>query len=115
MNLAEIIRESYQTAVIKGWWEEDRNIGELLALMHSEISEALEEWRTGRDIKEVYYEAPKGDNPEGKPCGFPVELADIIIRIGDLCGRTGIPLEHALIEKLRYNRSRPYRHGNKLA
>lgn len=112
MTLEELIKESYQTAVIKGWWEEDRNLGELLALMHSEISEALEEWRSGRDIKTIHYE-PTEVGP--KPCGFPVELADLLIRVGDLCGRTGIPLERAIGAKLEYNKMRPYRHGNKLA
>lgn len=57
--------EAHQTAVFKGWWNdpdgeplapEDRNLGEQLALFHSEISEALEEWRDGHPLTEVRYE-----------------------------------------------------------
>jgi len=49
-----------------------------------------------------------------KPEGIPSELADIIIRIGDFCGYYGIDLDAAIREKLEYNKSRSYRHGNKV-
>ena len=52
---------------------------------------------------------------KGKPVGFTVELADVIIRIADLCGEFGLDLESALTTKLSYNQTRPYRHGNKKA
>ena len=105
MTIKTLIEESNQTAKAKGWWEDpDRNIGEILALIHSEVSEALEVYRL------------KGkDSLKGKPEGFSVELADVIIRIADLCGEFGLDLENALTTKLSYNKSRPYRHGNKKA
>jgi hypothetical protein len=104
-----LIDESHNTAKEKGWWSErDRNIGEQLALMHSELSEALEEWRSGADIKEIIYE-------KSKPCGFTIELADLLIRVFDTVGRYELPLIEALIVKMKYNKTRPYRHGNKLA
>ena len=42
MDLKEFQKEVHQTAIDHGWWETDRNIGEQIALMHSELSEALE-------------------------------------------------------------------------
>jgi len=43
MTIETLIAESNQTAKSKGWWDDpDRNIGEILALIHSEVSEALE-------------------------------------------------------------------------
>jgi NTP pyrophosphatase (non-canonical NTP hydrolase) len=83
-------------------------IAEKLALIHSETSEALEDVRAGRDIDSNTYRA------DGKPEGLPSELADIIIRIGDLAGWLGIDLEAAVIEKMQFNASRPYKHGKQL-
>jgi hypothetical protein len=109
LTVAQLVHEAHGTAVDKGWWESgDRNVGELLALMHSELSEALEEWRNGHGLVETR-------TVNGKPEGFPIELADVLVRIGDMCGRYGIDLEEAVRIKLVYNRDRPHRHGGKLA
>lgn len=78
-----------------------------LALIHSEVSEALEELRNGRHYTEVYY---NGEKPEG----FPVELADTVIRILDLCAMTGIDLEAVLLKKLAFNVTRGHKHGGKV-
>ena len=80
----------------------------LLMLIVSEISEALEEHRHGRAPDEIWYTA------EGKPEGVPVELADAVIRICDMCGKWNIPLVRALVEKAAYNQTRPHRHGGKV-
>ena len=104
----ELIEEAYQTAKEKGWWERDPALPELIALMHSELSEVIEEYRNGRGLTETYY-----DNKH-KPCGIPSELADIIIRALAVCGRYDIDLETALIEKMDYNKKREYRHGDKV-
>jgi len=112
MTIETLVGESNQTAKSKGWWDDpDRNIGEILALIHSEVSEALEVYRLkGKDsLKENWLDE------KGKPEGFTVELADVVIRIADLCGELGLDLESALTTKLSYNQSRPYRHGNKKA
>ena len=108
MDIKELQIASHAIAVTKGWWEEDRNVGELLALVHSEVSEALEEWRIDEDLAVIRME---GD----KPVGFPVELADTLIRICDLAESAGIDLNAALKIKMQYNATRPWRHGGKLA
>ncbi|WP_239711767.1 hypothetical protein [Paenibacillus sp. 19GGS1-52] len=53
-------------------------------------------------------------NPDRKPCGIPSELADIVIRVMDACGRYGIDLEQAVTEKMAYNARRPQWHGGKV-
>ena len=101
----------YKTAVDHGWWEGPAapNIPEKLALIHSEISEALEDYRAGGGLQNIYYDANE------KPEGFAVELADAVIRIMDLCGHLGINLAEAIAVKHNYNLTRAYRHGGKLA
>lgn len=110
-------------------------ITEKLDLIHSEISEALEEIRSGHDPLEIYYSTKKkidadsetvsrhayqaydtdgvGKIPLRKPEGFIIELADAVIRIGDLVFLLGGDLESAIQEKHEYNRTRPYKHGKK--
>jgi len=115
-SILELISESYNTAVEKGWWEggAEREVGTALMLMVTELAEAMEEHRNGRALDEIWHQ-PEGHPKAGKPEGVPVELADVIIRICDLAGHHKIPLNAALREKLAYNKTRPYRHGNKKA
>ena len=118
MQIKELIQEAHDTATEKGWWDKpDRNIPELLALIHSEVSEALEAYRIkGKDgLGDTWYSPPtKEGSYSGKPEGFTVELADVIIRIADLCAEFNLDLEQALVEKMTYNKTRSYRHGNKV-
>lgn len=120
MNINDLIKKAHDTAVAHGWWDTDRNFGEQIALMHSELSEALEEYRNRHGFSTVYYSGGGfiSNHPtEGcrKPEGIPVELADVLIRIFDTCGRYGIDLEEALKIKMEYNDTRPYKHGGKMA
>lgn len=137
MTINELAREIHQNAVEHGWWEEDRSFGEIVALCHSELSEALEEYRAGRpvewrectskdhDYKDVLWcghESTTGCYSFGKECesrldkpeGIAVEMADCIIRILDWCGKEGVDIERIILEKHGYNKTRPYRHGGKV-
>lgn len=109
MTITELVKESHETALAKGWWEPPvRSALEIHALIHSEIGEATEERR--RHTESFYYPY-KGENvsPEGEA----VELADAIIRICDYFGYKGWDLESVLRAKLDYNKGRSYRHGGK--
>lgn len=129
-------KKVHTTAVEHGWWESgDRNMGEMIALMHSELSEALESYRDSEpplfytlkaeEAKQLgmhgdqkwegpaYLTTLTGGPVLGKPEGIATEFADTIIRIADTCEKLGIPLAQALVEKMAYNDTRPYRHGGR--
>ncbi|MDO3680411.1 hypothetical protein [Paenibacillus ehimensis] len=105
-SITQLCHDAHHNAIDKGWYEEPRTFGEMVALMHSELSEALEDHRDGWGFREIYYEGEK-------PCGIPIELADTVIRIFDACGYLGIDLEAAIRTKMEYNATRPQRHGGK--
>lgn len=105
-SIRELQTAVHQNAVDHGWWEAPRSFGEIVALIHSELSEALEEHRAGKPMNQNYY---LEGNP--KPEGVPSELADAVIRVLDACEYYGIDLEAAIREKHEYNKTRPYRHG----
>jgi NTP pyrophosphatase (non-canonical NTP hydrolase) len=103
------VYEVHKNAVQHGWYDGKgaKNFGELLMLVVTEVAEVMEEYRNGRLMKETYV------NKNGKMCGIPSELADIVIRVMDICGYYNIDLEQAIAEKHEYNKSRPYKHGGK--
>ena len=97
--------EEYEHGLKMGW---SRNTeGEGLMLIVTELAEAMEEVRVGRDVTDLYFE---GD----KPCGVPSELADVVIRVASYCGFRGIDLGNAVEVKRAYNKTRSFRHGGKL-
>ena len=86
----------HANAVLHGWWETPRTIPELLVLIHSEVSEALEAFRDNDMV------------------GFAEELADVAIRLLDAAEGYQIDLEHEIQAKHELNINRPFRHGGKL-
>lgn len=125
MNIKELQKEIHDNATAHGWHEEERTFGEEIALCHSELSEALEEYRNCRKVREIYHPHEDdhyeqiGNTPvlvsgSNKPEGIPIELADVVIRIMDMCERYGIDLEAAIIEKHKFNKTRSYKHGGKV-
>ena len=106
MTLSELCVTAHDMALSKGFWgSENQDPMRKLALVHSEVSEALECLRDGHGPEDVW----AGEN--GKPEGFGVELADAVVRICDLAGRYNINLEGLVEAKLRFNATRPMMHG----
>ena len=98
--------EAWRNAVHKGFRQQgfERNIGEEIALAHSELSEALEGVRAGNPQSSKIPEFTKAE----------AELADTVIRLMDTAFERGWRLAEAIIAKHEYNLNRPHKHGEKL-
>ncbi len=117
----QLAQQVHQNARDKGFFEKEKNIGEMLALIHSEVSEALEAdrkdrycpvnilgvvgWADDDSFNTHYKETVKGT--------FEEEMADIVIRVMDMCAFKGIDLENHIKAKMRVNSLREYKHGKK--
>lgn len=122
--LNELSKQIHENAKSKGFFDSEKNIGEMLCLIHSEVSEALEAdrsnkyckidkpqanvlmgWTSDDDFKNDYKEKVKGS--------FEEEMADIVIRVLDMCAYKNIDLDLHVKAKMRYNASREHKHGKK--
>lgn len=116
-SIADLCKRSHEISVSRGWLDgSPRPLNLICRLIKSELYEAFEDWRANKGLTEVYYEyylGPKAamnkavasgmdederaefkkNYPDAKPCGIPIELADVAIRIAQHCGTEGQPLE----------------------
>ena len=133
MRIKDLCKKAHKAAVDKGFWSKKspegywstritRNISELLMLVVSELGEACEALRKGRrqDYKPVRLNVQLSKpNDTWKVFmrkvwlkdTFEDELADAVIRICDLAESEGIDLEWQIKEKMKYNETRPMKHG----
>ena len=92
-SLNDLSALCHSVAVEKGFWEDKRNVGEMLMLIVTELAEAMEAYRRQDDEN------------------FKEEIADSFIRLLDLCGGLRIDIEEAIAKKAERNKKRPYKHG----
>lgn len=120
--LNDMAKSVHQTALERGWWNNPYpTFGDIIALIHSEGSEALTEFRNGHGYTKTYWKhgdeersvARDEEGNQGSPEGIPIEFADIIIRVLDACAAYGIDIDAAMAIKMEYNLTRPLRHGGK--
>ena len=133
MNIKETMIKIHENNVEKGFWQDKatKNVGEVLMLCVSELSEALEAHRKGKTkalpafnsameyvglkIEDFNKENPnifwiKNRFETTVKDTFEDEIADTVIRIFDLCEGFGIDLETHIRLKLEYNKTRPFKH-----
>ena len=107
--LNELSEEIYQNNKEKGFWDKERNVGEMLMLVTSELGEAMEAHRKGRFANLESYE----EFEDAIKDTFEDEIADSVIRLLDMCGGLGIDIDTHVRLKLEYNKTRERLHGKK--
>ena len=131
--MEQLIKKAHEVAKEKGFWETERNVPEILMLVVSELAEALEALRKDHyadkaAVKDLYndieinkYEDEfnimsgpwKAGFEANIKSSFEDEIADVAIRLFDLCGGLNIDLQKHIELKMMYNSMRGYKHGKK--
>lgn len=120
--LNELAQHIHEANKEKGFWDKERNVGEMLMLIVSEAGEAMEAHRKGlRAQADVFKSVAKSGEADHKmrkhafetlmKDTFEDEIADTIIRILDLCSGLGIDIATHVSYKLEYNKTRERLHG----
>ncbi len=116
MNITDWQRRVHELSCEKGWWNDidgggpgPRDAVIRLALVQTEVSEAIQSVRDGQMVTQW-----DGEPGASKPYGFPIELVDALFRLLDTAEAFGIDTEAAMRDKFAYNMTRPHRHGGKL-
>ena len=104
LTVQNLVKDAHLNATQKGFHDVEKTFGDTIALIHTEVSEAYEAYRQS---------LPPVIVKDGKPEGWAVELADVVIRIADAFGLHNLNLEEILISKMEYNKTRPHMHGGK--
>ncbi len=112
MTISKLVERAYENAYEKGFHDKELSVGESLMLIVSELGEALEAHRVGKrailnessNFQQNYFEMFVKDS-------FEDELADVVIRVADLCGYMGIDLQRHIELKMEFNKSRERLHG----
>lgn len=118
MSLNDLRNEMHKAAKEKGFWKGQRNVGELLMLIVSELGEGIEAHRKKRYCDMDKFEAALKSGADFKTAfethvkdTFEDEMADALIRILDLCGGFDINIQNQVTYKLKYNQTREQLHG----
>jgi NTP pyrophosphatase (non-canonical NTP hydrolase) len=129
--MKDLIKRAHGTAKEKGFWDTERNVSEMLMLIVSEVAEAQEALRKNHYANQEVVDSLaqdleldktdeefllktlvwKGKFEDNIKSTFQDEIADVAIRLFDLCGGMGIDLQKHIELKMKYNSMRGYKHG----
>jgi NTP pyrophosphatase (non-canonical NTP hydrolase) len=110
-SIAEMTAEVVANNKAHGWHDSPPSLPECMMMLVTEAAEAVEAWRVFGTEDATALHLPEGK--PGKPEGLGSELADILIRLLDDAYLFGVDLDAEFARKMAYNRTRPFRHGNK--
>lgn len=103
MEIKQLVKDAHTIAVSKGWHKKERSFEERIELCHIELRDAINRAKYSKNMSDVAL-------VDDKYLGVAVELADVVIRIADICGLYGIDLDKVIEDKLKYNRTRKLIH-----